>query len=330
MCRAGTWLPEIISASRSATRLLSDPAGRATQRLELLPHGRPPYICRIRWGTGSREESLYLLYCDETNMEEKSGDFLLYAGVAIDPAQARALSDDIESLRLKAGVNKDFTLKFNPGPPGLSHDKFACLKQDIIKAAVDRGSTLFAYVVLHDISKSKGADQARRNGINTVCYHFDCFLNRAKSSGVVLIDRFNDKGNVIDGHLREKFSTGLTGMPYSGQIRLKNIVGVHYSAIGQSHFTSLVDIVVGSLRFAINAHTRKDGSKTETATKLLGFIAPLFFREEGRNTISEIGFQFSPKVVTANKYRVIYEGLKSFLEESGVVTEQPITDQRTY
>lgn len=277
---------------------------------------------------------MYLLYCDETNMEEKSGDFLVYAGISIPPETAQQLSEDIEQARARLKVASDFQLKFNPGPKNLDHGQFISLKEEVLKKAAEHGVRLFAYVVLHDIAKNKGTDEARRNGINTVLYHFDCYLNRKKDQGIVLLDRFNDKGNKIDTHTREKFSIGLVGLPYSKEKRLGNILGVHYSTIGQSQFCSLVDIVVGSLRFAINAHTRNLTDHHATAGALLGLLSPLFFREdrelEGSNKISELGFQFSPKAVSVAKYRAKYEALQTFLAERGVETQQRITDQAFY
>lgn len=135
------------------------------------------------------------------------GDFVLYAGVSIPPDAAKALTESIEDTRSRHKVAPDFALKFNPGPPELSHAGFIALKEEIIIQAAKHGARMFVYVVLHDIAKDK--DEARRNGINTVLYHFDCFLNRQKDQGIALIDRFNDKGNKIDNHTREKFAIGV-------------------------------------------------------------------------------------------------------------------------
>ena len=180
--------------------------------------------------------------------------------------------------------------------------------------------------LLHDIATSP--EDARRYEINRICYHFDCVFNRRQRPGLALIDRFTDKE--IDGHLVEKFSVGVRDMPYSKSMRLSNVLGFHYSAIGQSHFTSIVDIVLGSLRFSLNAFTRKDAGRLPTAKKLLPLIAPLFFREKGATTVSELGFFFSPKVIKIDKYRAQYEALKAFLAEHGIETAQPITDERRY
>lgn len=270
---------------------------------------------------------MYLLYCDESNMEERKGDFLLYAGVSIPPTSAGILSEEIEIIRTSQGVSRDYTFKFNPGASHLNHTEFIALKQSVLEKAAEHGVRMFAYVVLHDIARKTGLDEARRNGINAVLYHFDCYLNRKNDIGIALLDRFNDEGNQIDGHVREKVAVGVTGLPYSKEKRLKNLVGVHYSAIGQSHFCSLVDIIVGSLRFAINVHSRSQQKLEPTARTLLGLISPMLFREEGdfANTkVSELGFQFSPKNVRLAHYREKYIALHKFLHSNGIHCDQTI------
>jgi hypothetical protein len=60
--------------------------------------------------------SVHLLYCDETNLEERKGDFFAYAGVAVEGARARDLSHRIDNIRTDARVPPEYRLKFNPGP----------------------------------------------------------------------------------------------------------------------------------------------------------------------------------------------------------------------
>lgn len=271
---------------------------------------------------------MHLFYCDETNLEERAGDFLIYGGLIINTTTAKELSAAVDGLRVRHGVPRDYHLKFNPGPNGFSHAQFIALKQEVLQLAAQFGARLVVYVILHDIAIDP--DTARRNGINTVCYHFDCILNRVGGTGLVLIDRFNDAGNAIDAHLRDKFTVGITGMPYSTEMRLTNIVGFHYSAIGQSHFPSIVDVTLGSLRLAINAHTRGTADLLPTANTLLRLLSPLFWRQNETDLIPELGFLFSPKVIRAPRYKAKYEELKAFLTGAGVATAQEITDLRTY
>jgi hypothetical protein len=178
---------------------------------------------------------MHLLYCDETNLQERSGDFFVYAGVVVESSRARDLSHRIDKIRSDANVPVAYRLKFNPGPECLDHQQFIELKKSVVAAAVEAKVGLLVSAILHDVAKNP--DQARLNEINRICFHFDCLLNRTHGPGLVLIDRFNDKQ--VDAHLAEKFSIGLTGMPHRAEWRLSNIIGFHYSAVGQSHFCSL-------------------------------------------------------------------------------------------
>ena len=159
---------------------------------------------------------MYVLYCDETNLESHPGDFFIYGGIAVHSDNAFTLSSDIDAIRTKHGVPRDFLLKFNPKPDCLDHDGFKQLKQIVIEIAVRHDVKLLTSVILHDIATSP--DDARLFEINRVLYHYDCFLHLEGECGLVIIDRFSDPR--VDNHLREKFTTGLTGMPYSREIKL--------------------------------------------------------------------------------------------------------------
>jgi hypothetical protein len=263
---------------------------------------------------------MHLLYCDETNLEARKGDFFVYGGIVIDGAKARDLSHRIDKIRADAKVPVDFKLKFNPGPPGLNHQQFIDLKAAVIATAIDAKVGMLISVILHDIATSP--DLARRNGINTLCFHFDCLLNRIPGPGLVLIDRFTDKQ--IDAHLAEKFSIGVTGLPHSAEMRLSNVVGFHYAAVGQSHFSSLIDVTLGSLRFAINAFTRGEEDNLASAKRILRGLQPLFYRSAENEPISELSFFFSPKTVKVAGYRDRYVALKKFLSDQGMDTAQKI------
>jgi len=272
---------------------------------------------------------MQLLYTDETNVQARAGEFFVYAGIVVPGETAAQLHEAIEQIRARRAVPKDYVLKFNPGPVAFSHDEFIGLKQDVLEAAAGAEARMLVSAIHHGIVRDKDVDAARRNAINTILYHFNCFLSPGRSNdhGIVLIDRFSDKE--IDSHVREKMSTGVTGLPYSSEYRLDRILGCHYSAIGQSHFCSLVDVALGSLRFAINAHGDQTDPKLKTAATLLRILKPLFL-PDGTGLVSEISFCLSPKAVKADKYRARYESLKAFLADRDVVLAQEITDQPRY
>jgi len=263
---------------------------------------------------------MYLLYCDETNFQKLTGDFFVYGGIVIETTKAAGLAAELISIRTQYKVPAEFLVKFNPGPDGMSHKDFVSFKQAYMAAAAKYDVKLLVNLLLHDIATN--SDEARRNGINTLCYHFDCFLNRPKVAGLVLIDRFNDKK--LDEHLQEKLAVGLTGkLPYGGKIEIQHIVGYHITAIGQSHFCSLVDVVLGSLRFAINAFTQGKKEHEATAVSILKQLSPLFFRESSEKAHS-ISLWFSPKEVRSDKYREKYVALRNYFKSSGIGVEQKV------
>lgn len=260
---------------------------------------------------------MYLLYCDETNFEKKSGDFFVYGGVVIPPGSANKLSTEIDALRGQLDVPQGYVFKFNPGPEKLSHEQFIALKRGLIEIAARNGVHLLVNLLLHDIAKS--SVEARRNCINTLCYHFHCYLKRLDSHGIVLIDRFTDKQ--IDAHLQGTLAVGLH-MIYSGGTKLDRILGYHYAAIGQSHFCSLIDVLLGSLRFSMNAFTQNNEAHRENAQIILQQLAPLFFVESG--VVSTISLWFSPMIIKVEKYRVQYLALIDHLKAQGINVGQTL------
>ncbi len=269
---------------------------------------------------------MHLLYCDETNLDPNDHTFFVYGGIIIPCDRAKELHDEIESIRTESSIPQNFSLKFNPKPSNLSHQDFIRAKQAVIEAAVRHKCIFLASIILHQIATSR--DEARRNEINRVLFHFNSLLIRQSSYDLCLIDRFSDAQ--IDSHLREKFSIGLRGLPYAGDMRLERIIGFHYSAIGQSHFGSIIDIVLGSFRYSINAHCAQDPTRLRTADVILPLIKPLFFCSDHSGKVLELSLNFSPKIIRSDRYRNEYQCLKDFLMEKGIEASQEMTDIRMY
>ena len=252
------------------------------------------------------------LYCDETNMHVREDDFLIYGGVTIQADKFLEFSEAIDSLRQEFGVPTDFQLKFNPGPDGMSHSDFISLKSKIVETSIAFGCEFLVYNILHQVSSSP--DVARRNGINELCLNFSYILRSDESTGMILIDRFNDEGNVIDSHLRDKFSVGLRGLPITDPFSLTRVVGLHYSAIGQSHMPSVVDIVLGSYRFATNCFARGESRFEATSRTIMRSLHPMFRKGSDAISIPRISISFSPKEVRSAMYRERYANLISGIE----------------
>ena len=261
---------------------------------------------------------MHLLYCDETNFEKTSNNFFVYGGISIKGDQAHGLSKEIDALRKYYSITDEFPLKFNPGPDHLSHQEFIDLKKGLIALAVKYECRLFVNLLLHDIATN--SEDARRNGVNTLCHHFNSYLGQVNGSGLVIIDRFTDK--LIENELREKLSTGESKkLPSGTSFKVDRIFGYHFSSIGQSHLCSLVDVLLGSLRFSINAFTENNEKHTSSATNIFGQLSPLFFRYL-TNKVQPCSLWFSPLQVKHEAYRKKYENIVEHLISHGIEPQQ--------
>lgn len=110
-----------------------------------------------------------LLYCDETNLDYKDGDFFVYGGLSIPDINALELSNKIDEIRKAADIPSEFLLKFNLGPPDMNHQQFIQVKKNIIKAAIEANCELYISVILHNIGRDTSL--ARRNEISRVIFN---------------------------------------------------------------------------------------------------------------------------------------------------------------
>jgi hypothetical protein len=268
---------------------------------------------------------MQLLYTDETNLDPEHADFFAYGGISVDVTHTAALSADINALRGRYGYGRQDVLKFNTRerPNHITPAVHAQIKQAVMEAAAQHQVKFLASLILHQVATSP--DDARRNEINRICYHFDCHLNRVGDVGLVLIDTFQDAQ--LTNILREKFQVGLRGMPYTHEMPLSRILGYHLATIGSSHFCSVIDIVLGAFRFVVN--NRNDATKAGVVRELLAQMAPLFIRDD-RARVSELSLFFSPKVIRAKRYREQYEALHRFFGDAGLTPYQAITGERNY
>jgi hypothetical protein len=262
---------------------------------------------------------MLLLYADESNLDPETVYFV-YVGIAFPVESIPGLHRAIEDIRTRLNVPREYVLKFNPKPTEFTHAQFIELKQSVLEAAATHGAQLIAVLTHHGIVKDGNVDHARRLAINTILYHFDCHASRRQTMGLALLDRFPDKN--IDAQLKKNMAIGLTGMPYSAEYKLKNVVGVHFSAIGQAHFPSIVDVAAGSLRFAIDTHVNKSDGYMNTAKKLLSLLRPMFLMDLANGTIHKIALMHSPTEIKAEKYTLAVRELFAFLSENGLPPSQ--------
>ena len=220
-------------------------------------------------------------------------------------------------MRANNGYGPDDILKFNTKerPRHVTPEAHREAKRQVLQEAAEHSAKLFCSFILHRVATSP--QEARFNEINRICYHFNCYLTRINDHGLVLIDTFQD--NTIVGFLRQKFSVGLKGLPYSSSYRLDRVLGLHLASIGSSHFCSIVDVVLGALRYSINA--RNDTSRQTVAQTLLAQLAPLVIGT-GSGKVDELSVFFSPKTIRAPSYLSEYRALHAYLAANGLDCQQ--------
>ena len=263
-----------------------------------------------------------LLYCDETNLNARRNDFFIYGGVIIDSEESLELSNSINNIRTRFGVESQFLLKFAPPPGNLNHERFIEMKQNIFESAERYGVKLITSMIHRSIGYD--VEATRINEINRVLLCFNNYLNSVNDVGIVLLDRFS--GRAIDGNIRRKMAEGIEGLPYTPHYQLDRIVGIHYSAIGQSHFTSLIDIVIGTVRFVVNSISRETVNAYPISRVLLGLIGPLCIRDR-QGLVSENSLFFSPRIIRAHTYRATYERVHAFFANCGLTPHQEIRSE---
>lgn len=268
-----------------------------------------------------------LLYTDDSALDPNKHPFFVYGGISVPGGNALWLHQEIERLRTKHCIKPGYILKFNPTPEGISQESFNELKGGMITAAAKAGCRFYTTVVLNDIAQ-KDIQKSRRWAIERILFGFNSELRTSKTHGIVLIDRFKD--TEMDRHMLDLFSIGNKNLPYSKESRHERILGIHFSFIGQSHFCSLVDVILGSFRLLVDLSEKKAKAKPETAIKLAKLLSPLFVTCGSKGPIAEISITFNPKVIKHGGYLSRYNTLKDYLKSIGLNTAQPITSERQY
>jgi hypothetical protein len=249
---------------------------------------------------------MWLLYGDETNTDASKDSFYIYGGVAIPVAAAGQIHEEMCNLRGCYGYQRSDALKFctrKGRPDSVAPQEHTDLKKQVVRLAEVHGVRLFCSLVHHRIARG-GADCARETGINQVAASFNMFLQEEKTYGSMSLDRFDRQPELI----RKKFSEGLT-FPEHSQM-LNRVVAIQPAILGASHFCSLADVVLGSLRQAVNNQSTKLG------LELVAQLAPLCRRSDG--DVDDRSIVLSPTVVRNPRYQQLYADLREFLRKGGV------------
>lgn len=93
-------------------------------------------------------------------------------------------------------------------------------KEDLIRRLRDIGVRMIVYVILHDICKDQHYDVKMNYALNTLVYAYDDLLEREAASGVMLIDRNNDRYNYLEHLFQHGLNFEGREVPVTARIRL--------------------------------------------------------------------------------------------------------------
>ncbi len=244
--------------------------------------------------------------------QDGSKQFLIFAGVFYPAGELSKLHTKVAELRKNYGYEPQDLLKSSPGtkPDQVSRDGHKDIKNDILALAAETGCKVCCYVTPHAIAKNQTLEKKLQYGTNTLLIKFEQFLRENQcDAGMAFFDQTTDYSQ--DQYLKEVFDLGLE-FPNGRRKKLERIVAIDSTSIGQSHLTSITDIVVGAFRFVANEPDKNVVGKilTQSLEKIMSGIM------EG-NTLnaSERGLCIRPKKIDHPDHQADIAAFRNRLEE---------------
>ena len=252
---------------------------------------------------------MFLFLGDETNAtQSKQSRFFIYGGLILDAEKCADASAKMSAIRQKYDFSAEHEFKFDTRsrPSHLSISEFLSAKNEVLDLCQELGVRFMAYVVHHDIAADQGLDTWLW-ALKTLLCQFDLFLQREKSHGMCLVDKFDNDFTVLKG-IHQK---GVDPSFWGGRLQhhLENVWCYGTVSIGSTHITSMVDIVLGAFRYCVNEITKKT-----VPAQLYGKVRPLMLCEDGDpGKIDEWGLFLRPKEIKVASYKRDYDSLLEHL-----------------
>lgn len=253
---------------------------------------------------------MFVFAGDESNVtQSRQARFFIYGGLIIAVDKSVEATNKIASVRAKYDFAADAKFKFdtNSKPAHLSNAEFMKAKDEVLAVCRKLEVRFMAYAVHHGIARTQKADLWLW-ALKTLLCQFDLFLQREKSHGICLVDRFENDLSV----LQRIHQQGVDPEFWGGRLphRLENVWCYGTISIGTTHIASMVDIVLGAFRYCVNEMVRKNVPLT-----LYSKVRPLILCEPGNpSSVKEWGLFLRPKDVKATSYKQDYDELLKHLE----------------
>jgi hypothetical protein len=246
---------------------------------------------------------------DETNNDATPGQFFIYGGLVIREDQFSGVDRLVSEIRHKYGYEAGNQFKFHTRsrPEQVSIEQARLAKQELVEGLGALDVRMIVYVILHDIAQP----QNRMNfALNTVVWAFHRLLEAESATGVMLIDRDDER----HAHLAGLFQHGLTidgnVIPVSDRVKFFGM-----TSDNASNVSSAVDITLGAFRFCVNAAGGEGNDAV--ARDIFPPLAKLLWQveERGVSRVGGYGFYSRPATVQVRAYREKYSHLFEALAE---------------
>lgn len=261
---------------------------------------------------------MYLAFMDEAGHTSPKG-FTVCGLTAVKADKAAALSQSIDTYRrTELQIDEDMLLKSasQHRVQGSSTRDHVEVKKRIISLGASQDIVFMGYAYFNQAAYTFDSDRNRLFGFNVLLARFSSFLSQTKQYGTVTVDRLNlnkkSDQNYKDSfeYLRKKFQKGNWHKKDKKWIPHDRILSFATSCEGTSHFSSLNDILTGSLLYLVNGNNpsaRKALQEQLTSEMWKGQAGE--FRDHGLSLLP------SDRRSLDSSVAVEYDALRAFLNE---------------
>ncbi len=224
---------------------------------------------------------MYTLLGDESNRTATDGEFFIYGGLVLETSKLGDLSQGVASLRVEHQLPSGHPLKFSLStmPEGWERQQFHDLRSDVLRLATALGAKMIVYAVLHNVARTKTAEEVQRMGMNSILNRYSTFLEKKQSWGLAMLDQ----DNLIFKNIREIHRDGL--MVEGKNITLgPQIASVLAFDANGSHLATVADLAVGAFRYCVNSLPKV--GEEESVSKM---VASRHWYQELRNILPTVG-----------------------------------------
>lgn len=261
---------------------------------------------------------MYLAFLDEAGHTSRKG-FTVCGLTAIKAGKAAKLSQSIDAYRrteLKIGDDVLLKSAAQNRAKGTNSKDHVEVKKRIISLGASQDVVFMGYAYFNKAAHTFDPDRNRLFGFNVLVSRFNKFLKQNDSHGTVTVDRLNLSKKTDQAYknsfeyLQEKFQKGNWHKNKEKWIPLDRILSFATSCEGTSHFSSLNDILTGSLLYLVNGDNpsaRKALQEQLTSVMWKGQAGE--FRDHGLSLLPLDKRSLDASVA------VEYDALRSFLNE---------------